>query len=262
MLPSNKQSHSLRTFLQLGLGGVALAFILAAMGIRSYLENRIAAQSDAQVRALSRYRAQQSLLLTLLDEEMGLRSYLTTGDSRYLEALQSGGQAEKETLQNTLDNLAEEDLEVVQLPLTRLRKSVEDWHIRTAQRLISERGKGALRDLKSSLDQEKKQFETIRENSEALVRLLDARDNAKLDDLEQSIANARWLALAGITVVVLLGLGVSHWILLQVADPLIELSDCAKAGDGFPEPVEVMSVREVDILSRALHYLDIRARER
>ena len=69
MLDQLRRHRSLRTNLYLGLIGITLLFASTSYGLRLFVEARITEQAEAQVRALSRHRAQQSLIVTLLDEE-------------------------------------------------------------------------------------------------------------------------------------------------------------------------------------------------
>ena len=260
MLNSDAHSPSLRVYLYLGLGGISLTFLLATVWMVREVGNRVAEQADAQVRALSRNRAQQALLVALLEEEAGIRGFLATGDARYLDSYQQGLRGEQEALRSTLDNLTEEDQSVVRIPLERLQASVTFWHQRTTP-LIAARGRGPMRDLYAALETEKKQFEVIRSQSEDVARLMDDRDNTRLALLEYALSSARWIAFGGIVIVLVAGFAVARWIVRRVVEPLVELSEYARGGDGFPEPT-ALAVREVGILSRALHELDVRGRER
>lgn len=260
MFTSDSHSPSLRAYLYLGLGSVSLALLLAAGWMVRDLGMRVSEQAEAQVRALSRNRAQQALLVALLEEEAGIRGYLATGNARYLDSYQRGLRGEQEALRNLQDNLTEDDQVAVALPLQRLQRGVELWHEQTTP-LIAFRGKGPIRELYSALETEKHQFEVIQGLSEDLARLMDERDNVRLDLLEKALENARWIAFSAVAAVLLVGIAVARWIVRRVVEPLVELSEYAKEGDGFPEPVSG-GVREVGILSRALHELDLRGRER
>ena len=261
LFSSDSHSPSLRAYLYLGLGSVSLALLLAAVWMVRDLSSRVEEQAEAQVRALSRTRAQQALLVALLEEEAGLRGFLATGDARYLDSHQQGIRGEQEALRTTLDNLTEEDLSAAKLPLQRLQASVELWHQKTNP-LIAARGRGPMRDLYTALDTEKRQFEVIRGQSEDLARLMDDRDNTRLTLLEKTLSSARWIAGGAIAIALLVGFAVARLIVRRVVEPLVELSEYARQGDGFPEPTGSRSVREVGILSRALHELDLRGRER
>lgn len=262
VLEQEKKPRSLRALLYLGLLGISLSFALTSYGLRYFVESRLTEQSEAQVRALSRHRAQQALLLALLDEEVGLRGFLATGDGKLLGSYYQGIREEGDAIRNTLDNLDPADQEEAETQVARLRSMVEAWHQEVADPLVRERSRGPLANLKSALEREKRQFEVIRSASESLLRFLDDRDNARLAAVEESLNTARWLSLTAMGIVFLLGLAVSRWILRQVADPLVDLASAARVGEGFPEPEALSSVREVEVLSQALYELDLRARER
>lgn len=262
MIEQSRSTHSLRAFLYMGLVGISVVFALTAYGLRLYVESRLSEQAEAQVRALSRHRAQQSLLLSLLDEEVGLRGFLATGDPKLLEVYYQGARQEADAIRNTLDNLDAADEQEAQPMLIHIQDMVRAWHEEVADPLVRERGRGSLANLNAALGKEKRQFEAIREASEALLRFLDGRDTVRLNTVEQALATARWISFAAMVLVFLAGLLVSRWILRKVADPLVELADAARAGGVFPEPETIHSVREVEVLGRALFDLDVRVRER
>lgn len=262
MLDPDRKPRSLRTHLYLGLVGISLLFAVTGYGLRLYVEARLSEQAEAQVRALSRHRAQQSLLVALLDEEVGLRGFLATGDAGLLGSYYRGTQAEAEAIRNTLDNLDPADQEEAQTRIDHLQEMARAWHEEVADPLVRQRREGSPADLKATLEREKKHFEAIRDASESLLRLLDEHDNLRLSSVEASLETARWMSFLAMLAVLFLGLWVSRWVLRKVADPLVELADAARLGAGFPEPESVNSVREVEVLSQALFELDARVRER
>lgn len=262
MSDQERTPHSLRALLYLGLVGISLVFALTGYGLRRYVESHLAMQAEAQVRALSRHRAQQSLLVALLDEEVGLRGFMATGDSRLLGSYYQGTKAEADAIRNTLDNLDPADQEEAQPKIERLQKMVSSWHEEVADPMVRQRSAASLPNLKEVLEKEKKHFEAVREASESLLRLLDDRDNVRLVAVEESLETARWISSAAMLLVFFLGLWVSRLILRKVADPLVELAEAARLGAGFPDPDSIHSVREVEVLSQALFELDGRVRER
>lgn len=262
VLDQLRRHRSLRSHLYLGLIGISLLFALTSYGLRLFVETRISEQAEAQVRALSRHRAQQSLIMTLLDEEVGLRGFLGTGDTRLLGSYHEGIKAELDAFRNTLDNLEPADQEEGQSRINRLQAQVQAWHEDVASPLIRQRREAPLADLKGSLQREKRSFEAIREGSDAFLRLLDDRDNARLEAVGASLLMARRMSATAMLGVFLLGVWISRWVLRKIADPLVELADAARLGTGFPNPESIHSVREVEVLSWALFELDIKNRER
>ncbi len=262
MLDPLPRHHSLRTHLYLGLVGISLAFAVASYGLRYFVEMRISEQAEAQIRALNRYRSQQSLMATLLDEEVGLRGFLGIGDVGLLGSYYQGIKVEAEAFRSTLENLDPSDQEEARLRVDRLQGIIRGWHEDVADPLVRRRRVAPLPNLKGDLEAEKRSFEAIREASDSLLRFLDERDNARLEAVEASLGAARWMSGIAMLVMFFLGLSISRWILRKIADPLIELADAARLGAGFPEPESIHSVREVEVLGQALFELDIRARER
>jgi diguanylate cyclase (GGDEF)-like protein len=256
------RTHSLRTYLILGLGSVVLVFLIAAVGQRAFVESRVQEQGEAQVRALGRYRAQQALFLVLLDEEASLRSYLATGDLSFLSSYNDTSRTESDALRTIQDNLSEGSRPRAQALLDRLTFLVGRWHDQDVRPLVSARLRGPLPNLPQALVREKNSFDQVKAAGEALQNFLDQEDGKRLGELDSALALAHWLALASYVGVVGAGMGFSRWLLKQVAAPLSELADQANAGDGFSLPVHQQPVKEVDILGRALYRLDVESRDR
>ena len=257
-----RKTRTLRTYFLFGLGSLTLAFMISGIGVRIWVEDRLQEQMDAQVRALSRNRAQLDLLLVLLEEEVGLRTYLGTGDYAFLENYEAGSRAEGEALATILDNLPEQNSKAAEARLAHLEFLIREWHEKAAKPLIMARVKGPLPNLKGSLEAESRPFEALKEASNALSRGLEAQDEQVLIQLEHSLGVARWIGAATYAGLILAGFLLSRWLHRRVARPLSELAEQARAGDGFFEPDEPPSVREVAILGKALHQLDVQSRER
>jgi len=258
----NHQTFSLRTYLYFGLGSILLTFVVAAVGLREFVEGRVLEQADAQVRSLSRYRAQQALLLVLLDQEVGLRSYLATGDLVFLEAYEKGRRAQDDAIRTIIDNLPEHDRRQDQDQVTRIQFLIAAWDEKAARPLIMARLKGPVPDLKAAMALDKAEFDAVKLAAANLQTRLDDQDEQRLRELDNALALARWIALASYGAVLLAGFTLSRWLLAKVADPLSELADQAHAGDGFTEPGPTQPVKEVEILGRALYALDKQSRDR
>lgn len=257
-----RQTHSLRTHLYCGLSFIGLAFVVVAVGLRSVVKGRIQAQANAQVLSLRRCWNQQALLLVLMNEEVGLRSFLGTGSYTFLTSYFMSRSAEEDAIRGTLDSLQESTHEAVRERIDQLLSRIQDWHDKVAMPLIQAREKGPLPDPRSALVQEKEWFDTVTAAIAFLGSDLDAQDIRHHQDLDRTLRLAEeieWVTTGGMIV---LGLILTRWVLRKVAEPLSYLAERARTREGFPESWTRRTVKEVDILGRTLYELELKNRER
>lgn len=256
------RTRSLRTYLYLGLGSLGVAFLLVSMALRNFVHPLLVEEVEAQGRSLVRYRAQQDLMVMLLEEEVALRSFMGSGDPAFLEAFASLGRAEEEPLRALRENLPENAGVMGRERIDHMQFLIVSWHDKVAIPLIRERFKGPLKDLKTALAPENRSFGEVKTASTLLTRALDAKDEERFQAMETTLAYARWLGYSLEMGLFLTAILFSRWLLRRVADPLAELTEQARAGDGYADPGQNQVVKEVDILGRALFELDVRSRER
>lgn len=263
MLTQETRTRSLRTYLFWGLMGLFLVGFGFSYGLRAYALAQVEAQSEAQLRALSRIRAQQDLQRMLLEESFQLRAHLQTGDLQALQASRVAFQGELEAARTFFDNLRSEDVAALELPIQRLQNAIADWHREVLDPVfMGDDHSIRRRGVSELLVLERKRFSHVREEADRLIRMLDQRDNERLVLLDRAMARSRWIAMAGLGLVLLIAMGWMRWLLARIADPLRDLAESARSGAGFPDEPEPHPVREVDILRRALYGLDRRGRER
>ncbi|NTV74608.1 MAG: hypothetical protein HGA66_10420, partial [Holophaga sp.] len=219
------RTRSLRTYLIWGLGSLALAFLLVSLELRNFVHPQLVEEVNAQGRSLVRYRAQQELLVVLLEQESDLRSFLASGDQAYLEAFAKGGRNAEEPLRALRDNLPENAGAADRDQMKRLAFLVSQWQDEAAIPLIRQRLQGPLKDLKGALTRENRAFGGVKAASAQLTRLLDARDEERFQAIETTLAYARWLGYsieAGLFITALL---FARWLLLRVSVPLADLAE-------------------------------------
>ncbi|BDU72733.1 diguanylate cyclase [Mesoterricola silvestris] len=261
-MPLARRTRSLRTYLLWGLGSLGLAFILVSLELRNFVHPQLLEEVNAQGRSLVRYRAQQELLVVLLEQEADLRSFLMTGDKAHLEAFARERGQVTEPLRALRENLPEGAGGADHAQMERLTYLVSHWQDEEAVHLIRLRLQGPLADLKGALSQETRAFGEVKAASAGLTRLLDARDDERLQSIEGTLAYARWLGYSAEAALFITALLYSRWLLMRVSVPLADLAEQAKTGDGYGEPTGNQPVKEVEILGRALYELDVRNRER
>jgi len=255
------RTRSLRTYLIWGLGSLGLAFVLVSLELRFFVHPHLVEEVNAQGRSLVRYRAQQELLVVLLEQEGDLRSYLGSGNAGFLEAFGRGGRLADEPLRALRGNLPENARPGDHAQMDRLEFLVRHWQ-EEAVPYIRQRLQGPLGDLPGALTRENQAFAEVKAASAELTRVLDARDEERFQNIEDTLAFARWLGYATEAGLFITALFFARWMLLRVSVPLANLAEQARAGDGYEEPTGNQSVKEVEILGRALYELDVRNRER
>lgn len=263
MLVPETRTRSLRTYLFWGLMGLFLAGFGLSYGLRAYVLGQVEAQSEAQLRALGRVRAQQEFQRVLLEGSFLVRAHLQTGDLQALLASRAALKGEVEASRTFFDNLRPEDAGALALPIQRLQGAIAAWHRDVLDPVLLGGDHGGQRQRAVSLlALERQRFSGVQEEADRLIRLLDQRDNERLFLLDRALARSRWIALAGLGGVLVVGMAWMRWLLARIADPLRDLAEAARSGAGFPDEPEPHPVREVDILRRALYGLDRRAQDR
>jgi len=260
VIDTSSHFRSLRSFLYLGVGGIGTVFLLMSVLLGLYWGRRVSQQSDAQIRILSRLRAQQALEGALLQQDIGLQGYVLTGEGQGLRLYREGVQEEEDAIQSIQDNLTEEEQVQTVMSAKRFHETRDTWH-RFVEESIHRMEAGQLRGLRQEIDAQQRMFQRLREDMVAFDSMLGRQDNPQLGYLDRALTEARWIAL--ILIILTLGAAILmvRRVIHKVAKPLVDLSEYAKENDGFPEPVS-LGVREVDILSHALYELDLRVRER
>lgn len=261
MILSDLQTPSLRAYLYLGVGLVGAAVLAVVLGIAMYLSGRIEEQSDAQIRILSRNRAQQALSSALLRQEAGLQGYLAYGGLQELQTYREGRQEQEESLHAVTENLLSSQRKALEPLLKRLEAATDDWEV-VSTNLITRREKGAIPDLSGVLASQKQAFERVQGVTYDLQAFLSRQDDSELGQVEQALSNARWMSFWFIGTVLLGGFFGIRMLITRVTEPLVALSDYAHEDNGFPEEVQEYGVRELKILGGALRELDHRVRDR
>jgi len=254
------RTRSLKTYLSVGLVGLFLAGFGLSYGLRAYVMAQVEAQNEVQLQALGRVRAQQELQRVNLVASFQLRAFLGFGDQRALREAQEAVRVQPEALRSFLDCLSPEDLAELDLPVRRLQGAIDAWRRDLWDPLTLQGGRPS--QVRRWLDLEREHFEMLQEEMDRLVRALDARDDARLVRVDQALWRSRWIALGGMAIVLVMALVWMRWFLGRVADPLRDLAETARGGEGFLEEPEAHPVREVDILRKALYALSHRVQER
>ena len=203
------------------------------------------------------------LLMALVNQEAGLRGYLSTGKPSFLEPLRSGELDERRTRSNiwvALEALDDPELKQRMLALV---GAIDDWHRTIAGPQITQRDDGALVDLPAALLAGKAAFDRIRSAHAPVMASIRAIAAGHAEDTRKTELLIRVLLVTLMLTVLVVALLGTRYLLRNTVRPLAELAQRAERHQGFPAPRSDEPIREVHALSRALSQLDdtVRVRE-
>ena len=240
------------------IGATAVVF---AAGIISL---RLVTAHYAQVAARMhdfQYEA-NGLLTSMLNQEVGLRAYIATGETPFLEPLDLGERQEKAheiALRDGADTIADPTLSPA---LDRVLAVIDRWHREITSPQIHDRGDGPLADLSRRMQAGKVVFDTLRTDHAHLVDAIEAA---------AAVHEATRARLVTSVVIGMIVLAIAIWALAaivtlrvvqRITRPLLELAQHAELSDGFTAPSPRESIHEVFALATALHRLDTEVRGR
>jgi diguanylate cyclase (GGDEF)-like protein len=219
------------------------------MGILSALD----ADGD---RAERLQRDIQGRMQAMLNQEVGLRGFLATGDDAFLEPYRSGRRDELR-LRRTLvvDDLAAEDRDELAHALLLEERAARRWHDEIAEpQIVWRRNAGdagvpvLLQEGKQRFDVYRASYGTLDHALERACMNLQRRQRAHL-----SAANKKAVAL--LVLLVVAGAFISRAILRRTIAPLTALCDAAERGEVSVEAVGSSKLREVLVLASTLERL-------
>lgn len=235
------------------LGGVLLA-VVAMVAQRQVSQRRLAGFE----RANSIRWTVGALLGSLVDQEVGLRGYLASGDLAFLEPLRAG-----ETEERLLRSRLWVDLEHLGgVDALDLVKAIDIWHRTIAGPQIEQRTH-ALVDIPAALALGKTAFDQIRHEATAILEATNRRADvaeAATHRIERWIYGSVGALSFAVLLIALLG---TRYVLRHTVRPLVMLANQAEQRARFEDPHDDAPVREVHALASALASLDraVRVRE-
>src|SRR5262249_41781683 len=253
---------SLRAMLLAGMGGIllggaAVSVLTSERVLRAADDRRAAVVRHDMIAASARAR-----LLGLVDQEVGLRGYLATGDRRLLQPYETGRTAARDARLQLARPLLDGERERVSKLLDDVDDATADWITAYASPQIWAREKGPIQALPAAFIEGKRLFERVRAAHAELSDVLRDISEAAIARADRLIQEARLIGHGVTALVFVLGLWIMRAFLRRTAGPLAELERKASAREPFAAPGAGVKVREVAGLQQALHDLDRTARER
>src|SRR3954466_13475711 len=244
-----------------GVHGSLLAMVVAAFVTQWGLtaaSDRAAAERQRLVR-LS--RSSDDIMQHMLNEEVGLRGYLASGEIIFLQPYAASRDLDDVDVQQMLDLLTPGERPTLAPLITRLHEKCDSWQA-LAVGQIAQRRRGPIAHVDLLLDEGRAHFDGIRAAKAELHKALETHAE------NRNAANDRRLDVRRlISFVVLLGTLLGAAILIgfvttKTLQPLSELAVAALDERTFPAPSGRLRIRELSRLSAALQGLQSRVWER
>jgi len=244
-----------------GVHGSLLAMVVAAFATQWGLTAATGRAEAERQRLVRLARLSDDLMQNMLNQEVGLRGYLASGEIIFLQPYAAARDLDDVDIREMLGLLKpDERAEFVPL-LTRLHEDSDSWQaLAVAQ--IAQRRRGTVAHVDRLLDEGRSHFERIRKAKLELDKALElnsARRNAANDHLLEVRREISFAVLLGtlLCAAVLIGVVTS-----KTLQPLSELAIAALDDAAFPATSGRLRIREISRLSSALQGLQGRVRER
>ena len=256
--------------------GVSLRFALASsialicavgvggtFAVERYVQDRLSARTAVQDRALRLHADSDQRLLALLNEEVGLRGFLATGDERFLAPYEAGRRQELDGVAAIQRDLGDApDDEPVRQRFALALAAADRWRTQIAEAQVAERRRGPLVDLPSALIDGKTRFDELRAARDDFRAALDASLTPRLDACDRAVVRAHQIELGVLATLLMLIVASVAWILRRTVTPIVVFAEAAARGDAFTPIDGGGSFREIALLSGGLMRLEERVAER
>ncbi|HEX2676582.1 MAG TPA: diguanylate cyclase [Polyangiales bacterium] len=261
-MPSTKRRLSLRVALASGLGGLLCGLLVLAVVVQYWTYDATERRRQLRTHFIELHEMMATRLTALLDQEVGLRAYLATGDARFLEPYDAGKRSEAMAdfeLGHTLDL---DDRHAFGKELGAFERAAAAWQSDIADPQVAARRDGALADLPDALRRGKASFDTVRVTHAALMRALRNRTESAIAVRDRELEDIGRYSLLFTFAGFLLGGLLIRYLLQHTVAPLAALAERAGSRQPLDPPSEDEPIGELYGLSRALFDLDSAARER
>jgi diguanylate cyclase (GGDEF)-like protein len=240
------------------IGATAVVFATGLEVLR--LVNAHYAQVTSRIQDFERDAS--GLLTAMLNQEVGLRAYLATGETPFLEPLDLG-ERQEQARQLALRDGAEAIGDPALSPaLDRVLAAIEHWHREIAKPQIRDRGEGSIADVAHKMQAGKLVFDALRAEHAHLIAAVEATAAAQQAARASLVA---WIVIGMVAVAVAvwaLAAVVTLRVVRRITRPLLDLVQRADQLEGFAAPPAGESIHEVFALATALHRLDAQVRGR
>lgn len=240
------------------IGATAVVFAGGVEALRR-IDDHYAQVADR----LERFHHDAGAMMTaMLNQEVGMRAYLATGDRPFLDPLLLGERQEQALLASLRSGGEAITDPALPVAVERVSTLIARWHHEVADPQLRDRRAGALEDLPGKLQIGKQVFDAFRVEHGRMMAAIEVRasDAREARDALVSRVVAAMLGLAALV------WGLAAIVTLRVVGgivrPLVELVRRAERSEGFVAPAESEAIHEVHALGTALHQLDAQIERR
>ena len=230
--------------------------VAVAVMLRSQMLGILGALDADEDRAADLRQDIEGRMQAMLNQEVGLRGFLATGDDSFLAPYRLG-RREELRLRKKLDvaELAAEDRDELAHALVLEERAAQRWHADIAEPQIAWRRDGGDAGLRALLDAGKQRFDDYRAAYGTLRHALD-RACFNLERRQRGhLSRANHVGGALLLLLVIASALLSRAILRRTIAPLSALCDAAERGEVTVDAVGSSQVREVLVLARTLERL-------
>jgi methyl-accepting chemotaxis protein len=239
--------------------GAILAIVLVLFLINIAAVRREHSARDATALSLEMAQACEQVRFQMMENRLNLSNYLLSGDSRDMEKVKDGTRRVQDLLASTEAKVT--DNERQRQPLSNLQQAERDWNDRFAQPLIEKRqqvdsGKATVSELQIEyLQQNPAQW--VRTSTDLIDRVEAANsailsERQKMDETAATVTTT--VTVAGLFLVIGLGVVISYRTSRSITDPLSQLMSVAKeigdSGD-LDHKVDIDRTDEIGELARS-----------
>ena len=239
----------LRTVLLAAFGGTYALALLVALLLHLELRRAAALSEEARLRSLSLQASISRYLQAMLNQEVGLRGYLASGDEKFLQPYELGQREVAEQMDALRAGVGDDQ----QDELRTLRDASRRWVREIAAPQIAARKAGPLPDLTDALGRGKARFDELRTAADALSVEVTRWTAANIEARERSLFYTRLGACLVVALLLLAGILTSRYVAQRTSLPLTALAEAADRETPFVLPPG--HVHEVAQLGAALEGL-------
>ena len=249
--------------LAVSVGGLLVVLLASSFVLEPLLFNTAAARAQERKRYHRLILNEQRLMIAMLDQAVGLRAYLATGNPVFLEPYKQGVHNEGVAKGAIEADLSPSDRDKVARAWLEAQRAGIEWQAAIAEPQRLARAFGPIPDLDIKLLDGKRYFDRIRVAHAQLRAAFEDRSTISIADINSQLEALHQISLITAGSMALLGLIFIALFLKHTAKPLAELAQTASQQGTFAPPAADTRIAEVYTLSAALYNLDqsVRARE-
>jgi diguanylate cyclase (GGDEF)-like protein len=255
-MPNRRRGISIRRVWMLSTVTLLTLTVGVVMMLRSQMMGILGALDADGDRAALLQRDIQGRMQAMLNQEVGLRGFLATGDDSFLEPYRNGRRDELRLRQTfVVDDLAAEDRDELAHALLLEARAARRWHDEIAEPQIAWRRNAVDPGVPVLLQEGKQRFDAYRASYGTLDQALE-RACMNLQRRQRAhLQAANKIAVGLLVLLVVAGAFISRAILRRTIAPLTALCDAAERGEVSVEAVGTSKLREVLVLASTLEQL-------